>query len=71
MYQYLIWKLTVFIVIQDNSNLAKNQEKRKKRWKQFLEQNTERLIAVENLAKGKELEYRQLYQELEEKLKIN
>jgi len=56
-------------VIEDNK-LAESKEIRQNKWQVFLDQNTSKLWEVENLAKEKELEYRQHYAELEEKLKI-
>lgn len=54
-----------------DQGLLERRERRQRVWQAFLEKNTAQLLAVDNLTRHKELEYRQHYAQLEQKLNIS
>ncbi len=55
---------------KENKDLLTREALRQQKQQDYLENNTQKLSSLDTLIKEKELELRQHYQQLEEKLKI-
>ena len=64
MYHIISYIHLISINVQENPELLQKEEQRKKRWQEFLEQQSEKLVSEDNIIKEKEAELRKHYKQL-------